>query len=109
MKLVGRSPSDPSDLVNKAYVDRSVTCVLDFGGPAEDTTAYVEVAAPWASPARPVMCLPHPAGTGDHSAEDYIVEGVTAAAVNLRAGVGFTVAGQAPRGTFGRYLITCAG
>lgn len=108
-KLVAPSPSAPEDLVPKAYVDRYATCVVDFGGPAEDTVAYAEVSAAWASTARPVLCLPHPDGTPDHSAEDFIVESLTAAAVSVTPGVGFTVAAQAPRGTFGRYLITCAG
>lgn len=109
MKLVGPSPSDIDDQVPKAYVDRYATCVVDFGAAAEDTVAYATVAVPWASTVRPVVCLPHPDGTADHSAEDYVIEGLTAAAVSVNPGVGFTIAAQAPRGTFGRYLISCAG
>lgn len=116
VRQVAPAPADPLDAATKAYVDTAVAqrianATLDFG-PAdgvEDTTATTVVTAAWADAGRVIVCVPDPAGTADHSAEDAVVERVHATVTAVTPGVGFTVAGHAPEGTWGRYSINCLG
>lgn len=114
-KLVGARPTDPADEVDKQYVDDAVAArtervIVDFGPGdygAGDTTALGSGLASWVTADATIVCVPDPAGTADHSAEDAAIEGVTATVTYLEPGVGFDLIAVCPTETFGQYAFLC--
>lgn len=111
MKLVGEAPGldDAVSLADllAATAERIEHVIVDFGD--DDTTAVGVGYAAWAAPGMVIVCVPDPAGTPDHSAEDACIEQVTATVTYIAAGVGFEVTATAPEGTWGRYALLCKG
>lgn len=80
---------------------------VDFGTASD--IAEVSVSASWVTSSSIIICCPSGSATADHDAEDYLLEGITANAVSLVDGVGFTIRAHAPNGTFGQYKINAMG
>jgi NAD(P)H-hydrate repair Nnr-like enzyme with NAD(P)H-hydrate epimerase domain len=114
-QLVGPRPLNPGDEVDKQYVDDAVAArtervIVDFGpgdNGAGDTTALGTGLATWVTADTTIVCVPDPAGTADHSAEDAAVERVTATVTYLEPGVGFDLIAVSPTETFGQYAFLC--
>lgn len=112
MRLVGPGPSVDDDAATKQYVDAATapkleTVVVDFG--EDDTTAAGVGFAEWVTADSAIVCVPDPAGTPDHSAEEAGVEGVAAMVTYVEPGIGFDVLAVCPGGTWGRYSFICKG
>lgn len=118
MRFLGPGPTVAEDAATKQYVDaavapRTAQVIVDFGDPApggqDETTAYATGFAGWVTATSIITCVPDPAGTPDHGAEDFVLEGVQVAVTYLEPGIGFDLIAAAPAGTWGRYLINCIG
>lgn len=123
MRLVGPDPARVDDATPKSYLDAQLLqlrsyvdtrtaqkvagVVLDFGSDEGGTSATATVFASWATTGLAVTCVPDPAGTADHGAEDAAVEGVIAVVTYVEPGIGFDVVAVCPGGTWGRYLFNC--
>lgn len=90
---------------------RVVKATVDFGraNGGEDSIAAVTVAATWVTESSAIVCVPDPAGSIDHSAEDAVVENVESYVTTVNPGIGFDIIASAPNGTWGRYAINCLG
>jgi len=100
----------PSDW-NAAHTFDSVSATVDFGGAStgvEDGLVSTTVAATWAEASSVIACTVAPY-EADHGAEDVALDGVSAVAANIVAGVGFDIIVSAREGTWGRYTITATG
>lgn len=87
---------------------QTVSAVIDFGGPSEDSTAQVTVTATWVT-ASSIIVVSIAGGTTDHpDSDEPAVEGITVAVDNIVAG-SFQVSAYAPYGTFGQYNVFCVG
>lgn len=86
---------------------RSVQATVDFGfaDGREGDIAAATVSAAWIQADSIINCSPMAVATDDHDADDVVVEGLTAYAANIVAGIGFDVIARAPQGTWGRYVI----
>ncbi len=84
------------------------SATVDFG--AGDTTATVTVTGQsWVAAGSKILCVPSGEATADHSAEDYLLEQISAVATNRVAGAGFDIVAHAPNGARGQYIINFTG
>ena len=89
----------------------SLQATVDFGNAngGEAGIATVTVAASWVTSGSIIVCNAAGVATPDHDAEDAAIEGITAVASNLNAGVGFDLIARAPQGSWGRFNINIIG
>jgi len=85
------------------------SATVDFGA-NDDTTATVTVTGQsWVGAGSIILCTPSGAATADHDPEDYVLEQISAVAINKVAGTGFDILVHAPEGTHGTYVINFMG
>jgi hypothetical protein len=111
VKVLSATSTAINALVPVTGVANFATASVDFGfasGEGGDV-ATVTVAATWVLAGSKILCVPFAVATADHDPEDYALEGITAYATNIIAGVSFDVIASAPNGTFGLYTIHCVG
>ena len=85
----------------------SGTATLDFGGSVTSENDVTSVVVPDAGigAASEVTASLHYAATADHTADEVLISGVLVVPGSITAGVGFTIYGYAPEGTWGKYTI----
>lgn len=84
-----------------------VAFTVDFGA-TDETTATDNIAAAWVG-ASTVLVIKPMGDTADHTAEEALVEGISAVATNVVAGVGFDVIAYSPLGSIGQYRFVAVG
>ena len=77
-------------------------------GATDETTATDNIAAAWVG-ASTVLVIKADGRTVDHTAEEALVEGISAVATNIVAGVGFDVIAYSPLGSIGQYRFVAVG
>lgn len=94
-----------------ALIPKTAQVTVDFGhaGGGESDITSVTVAAAWVTGSSVILCHAAGVATPDHDAEDAALEGISAVAANLNAGVGFDVIARAAGGGWGRYSINIMG
>jgi len=99
------------DKIQPIVVPSTVSVDVNFGSASggEGDIATATVSASWVGASSKIICAPFAVATADHDPEDYALEGITAYATNISAGVGFDVIARAPNNTFGTYTIHCMG
>lgn len=88
------------------------SCVVDvdFGAAISSTEATTTVTGQaWVTASSRILVTAGGEATADHDPEDALIEGVTAIATNLVAGVGFDVIAHSPDGSSGTYRLWAVG
>ncbi len=88
------------------------SCVVDvdFGAAISSTEATTTVTGQaWVTASSRILVSASGESTADHDPEDALIEGVTAIATNLVAGVGFDVIAHSPDGSSGTYRLWAVG
>lgn len=88
------------------------SCVVDvdFGAAISSTEATTTVTGQaWVTASSRILLSAGGESTADHDPEDALIEGVTAIATNLVAGVGFDVIAHSPDGSSGTYRLWAVG
>lgn len=88
------------------------SCVVDvdFGAAISSTEATTTVTGQaWVTASSRILVTAGGEATADHDPEDALIEGVTAIATNIVAGVGFDVIAHSPDGSSGTYRLWAVG
>lgn len=89
---------------------KSLNVQVDFGSTGQET--YVETVVTgqtWVTSNTRIVPSLINVDSGERSAEDGLIEGITLGISNIIAGTGFTVQAYAPNGSNGIYNISCIG
>lgn len=87
----------------------ATTAVLDFGsGKGDYSASTVVTGQTWVTSSSSIIATAIDY-TGNNSAEDAAVDGVTFAIGDLVAGTGFTVYAASPFGSVGQFKVSCVG
>ena|SRR5271165_3271849 len=102
--------SDFTNASGVSYFIQRGQVTVNFGAlPGNYFTAKTTVSATWVAAGSIITLAVAAVQTADHTPDEVIAEGVVAYVTNLVVGVSFDIVLNAPKGTYGAYLVNYLG